>query len=110
MNIILRKDNFIAAKCKTVRSHRFMPVDIRQFLTLSSSVIIIIATVLVFKGGSRAMLLGGGGCQNCWGGASSTARSAVEQVRPRQREALAEGAAAGVWGRKNRSPRVLECT
>ena len=60
------------------------------------------------KGGSRAMLLGG--CQNCWGGASSTARSAVEQVRPRQREALAEGAAAGVWGRKNRSPRVLECT
>ena len=55
------------------------------------------------------MLLGGG-CQNCWGGASSTARSAVEQVRPRQREALAEGAAAGVWGRKNRSPRVLECT
>ena len=61
-----------------------------------------------YKGGSRAMLLGG--CQNCWGGASSTARSAVEQVRPRQREALAEGAAAGVWGRKNRSPRVLECT
>ena len=53
---------------------------------------------------------GGGGCQNCWGGASSTARSAVEQVRPRQREALPEGAAAGVWGRKNRSPRVLECT
>ena len=44
------------------------------------------------------------------GGASSTARSAVEQVRPRQREAFAEGAAAGVWGRKNRSPRVLECT
>ena len=44
------------------------------------------------------------------GGASSTARSAVEQVRPRQREALAEGAAAGVWGRKNRSHRVLECT
>ena len=39
-----------------------------------------------------------------------TARSAVERVRPRQREALAEGAAAGVWGRKNRSPRVLECT
>ena len=39
-----------------------------------------------------------GGCQNCWG------------VRARQREALAEGAAAGVWGRKNRSPRVLECT
>ena len=38
------------------------------------------------------------GCQNCWG------------VRARQREALAEGAAAGVWGRKNRSPRVLECT
>ena len=56
------------------------------------------------------MLLGGGGCQNCWGGASSTARSAVEQVRPKQREALAEGAAAGVWGRKNRSSRVLECT
>ena len=51
-------------------------------------------------------LLGGGG----GGGASSTARSAVEQVRPRQRETLAEGAAAGVWGRKNRSPRVLECT
>ena len=51
-----------------------------------------------------------GGCQNCWGGASLTARSAVEQVRLRQREALAEGAAAGVWGRKNRSPRVLECT
>ena len=54
--------------------------------------------------------------QCCWGvpellgGASSTARSAVEQVRPKQREALAEGAAAGVWGRKNRSPRVLECT
>ena len=44
------------------------------------------------------MLLGGGGCQNCWG------------VRARRREALAEGAAAGVWGRKNRSPRVLECT
>ena len=44
------------------------------------------------------------------GGASSTARSAVKQVQPRQREALAEGAAAGVWGRKNRSPRVLECT
>ena len=34
----------------------------------------------------------------------------VGGVRPRQREALAEGAAAGVWGRKNRSPRVLECT
>ena len=32
------------------------------------------------------------------GGASSTAQSAVE------------GAATGVWGRKNRSPRVLECT
>ena len=44
------------------------------------------------------------------GGASSTAQSAVERVRPRQREALAERAAAGVWGRKNRSPRVLECT
>ena len=28
----------------------------------------------------------------------------------KQRKALAEGAAAGVWGRKNRSPRVLECT
>ena len=41
--------------------------------------------LLSIKGGSRAMLLGG-----C--------------------EALAEGAAAGVWGRKNRSPRVLECT
>ena len=27
-----------------------------------------------------------GECQNCWGGASSTARSAVEQVRPRQGE------------------------
>ena len=52
------------------------------------------------KGGSRAMLLGGGG-----GGART-----VERVRPRQREVLAEGAAAGVWGRKNRSPRVLECT
>ena len=61
------------------------------------------------KGGSRAMLLGGG-VPELLGGASSTARSAVEQVRPRQREALAEGAAAGVWGRKNRSPRVLECT
>ena len=52
------------------------------------------------------LLGGGGGCQNCWGGASSTVRSAVEQVRPRQREALAEGAAAGVWGRKNRCPRM----
>ena len=31
-------------------------------------------------------------------------------VRARRREALAEEAAAGVWGRKNRSPRVLECT
>ena len=51
-----------------------------------------------------------GGVPELLGGASSTARSAVEQVRPRQREALAEGAAAGVWGRKNRSPRVLECT
>ena len=54
--------------------------------------------------------------QCCWGGArtvgdaSSTARSAVERVRPRQREVLAKGAAAGVWGCKNRSPRVLECT
>ena len=63
----------------------------------------------VSKGGSRAMLLGGG-ARTVGGGASSTARSAVERVRPRQREALAEGAAAGVWGRKNRSPRVLECT
>ena len=54
------------------------------------------------------MLLGG--ARTVGGGASSTARSAVEQVRPRQREALAERAAAGVWGRKNRSPRVLECT
>ena len=71
-------------------------------------VVVVVVTGLVNKGGSRAMLLGG--CQKCWGGASSTARSAVEQVRPRQREALAEGAAAGVWGRKNRSPRVLECT
>ena len=59
------------------------------------------------KGGSRAMLLGGA---RTVGGASSTARSAVERVRPRQREVLAEGAAAGVWGRKNRSPRDLECT
>ena len=32
------------------------------------------------------------------GGASSTARSAVERVRPRQREALAEGAAAAGRG------------
>ena len=56
----------------------------------------IVMTWLCTKGGSRAMLLGG--CQNCWGGASSTARSAVEQVRPRQREALAEGAAAGGSG------------
>ena len=48
------------------------------------------------KGGSRAMLLVG-------------ART-VGGVRPRQREALAEGAAAGIWGRKNRSLRVLECT
>ena len=53
---------------------------------------------------------GGGGVPELLGGASSTVRSAVERVRPRQREALAEGAAAGVWGRKNRSPRVLECT
>ena len=51
-----------------------------------------------------------GGARTVGGGASSTALRAVEQVRPRQREALAEGAAAGVWGRKNRSPRVLECT
>ena len=51
-----------------------------------------------------------GGVPELLGGASSTARSAVEQVRPRQRKALAEGAAAGVWGGKNRSPRVLECT
>ena len=51
----------------------------------------------------------GGGARTV-GGASLTARSAVERVRPRQREALAKGAAAGVWGRKNRSPRVLECT
>ena len=54
------------------------------------------------------MLLGG--ARTVGGGASLTARSAVERVRPRQREALAKGAAAGVWGRKNRSPRVLECT
>ena len=38
------------------------------------------------------------------------ARTVGGGVRPRQLEALAEGAAAGVWGRKNRSPRVLECT
>ena len=41
------------------------------------------------KGGSRAMLLGGGG-----GG--------VPELLGR--------AAGRVWGRKNRSPRVLECT
>ena len=55
------------------------------------------------------MLLGGartvGGCE-----LDGAKRRRVEQVRPRQRKALAEGAAAGVWGRKNRSPRVLECT
>ena len=45
------------------------------------------------------MLLGGGGARTVGGG-----------VRARRREALAEGAAAGVLGRKNRSPRVLECT
>ena len=43
--------------------------------------------------------MGGGGGARTVGG-----------VRARRREALAEGAAAGVWGRKNRSPRVLECT
>ena len=48
------------------------------------------------------MLLGGGGV-----GARTVGGV---RARPRQREALAEGAAAGVWGRKNRSPRVLECT
>ena len=42
------------------------------------------------------MLLGG--ARTVGGGASSTARSAIEQVRPRQREALAEGAAAGGSG------------
>ena len=41
-----------------------------------------------------------GGVPELLGGASSTARSAVEQVRPRQREALAEGAAAGSGGAK----------
>ena len=58
-------------------------------------------------GGGVPELLGGGGGG---GGASSTARSAVERVRPRHREALAKGAAAGVWGRKNRSPRVLRAS
>ena len=49
--------------------------------------------------------------QCCWGGARTVGGGGgCERVRPRQREALAEGAAAGVWGRKNRSPRVLECT
>ena len=33
--------------------------------------------------------------QCCWGGARTGGG-----VRPRQREALAEGAAAGVWGAK----------
>ena len=46
---------------------------------------------------------------NVVGGGARTV-GGCEQVRPRQREALAEGAAAGVWGGKNRSPRVLECT
>ena len=54
--------------------------------------------LIISKGGSRAMLLGG--ARTVGGGG----------VRPRQREALAEGAAAGIWGRKNRSLRVLECT
>ena len=44
------------------------------------------------------MLLGG--CQNCWGGASSTALRAVEQVRPRQREALARELRQGSGGAK----------
>ena len=98
MNIILRKDNFIAAKCKTVRSHRFMPVDIRQFLTLSSSVIIIIATVLVFKGGSRAMLLGGGvpellgGCE--LDGAKRRRASATEAARSACRGSCGRGLGA----------------
>ena len=43
-----------------------------------------------------------GGCQNCWGCELDGAK--------RRRASAAEGAAAGVWGRKNRSPRVLECT
>ena len=46
--------------------------------------------------------------QCCWGGARTV--GGVRASATRQREALAEGAAAGVWGRKNRSPRVLECT
>ena len=45
--------------------------------------------------------------QCCWGGGGARTFGGV---RPRQREALAKGAAAGVWGRKNKSHRVLECT
>ena len=51
---------------------------------------------------------GGGGCQNCWGGCERD--GAKRRPASATEEALAEGAAAGVWGRKNRSPRVLECT
>ena len=50
------------------------------------------------KGGSREMLLGGGGVPELLGGCELDGAS-------RRR-----ASAAGVWGRKNRSPRVLECT
>ena len=54
------------------------------------------------QGRIQSNVVGGGGGARTFGGGGG--------VRPRQREALAKGAAAGVWGRKNKSHRVLECT
>ena len=87
------------SSCRPIRLYCLLPalsVSLPPFQALLSP-----SCSICLKGGSRAMLLGGG-VPELLGG--------CEQVRPRQREALAEGAAAGVWGRKNRSPRVLECT
>ena len=58
------------------------------------------------------MLLGGartvGGCE--LDGAKRRRSSATEAARSACQGSCGKGAAAGVWGRKNRSPRVLECT
>ena len=50
------------------------------------------------------MLLGGGGARTVGGGCE------LDGAKRCRASATEAPAAAGVWGRKNRSPRVLECT
>ena len=64
--------------------------------------------VIKFKGGSRAMSLGGA---RTVGGVRARRRFAPSSKCDRgSAKRLPRELWQGVWGRKNRSPRVLECT